>query len=152
MYHYEPERNEAKAFKDAGLRGTVGHVCFSWRKREDRKALTALAKKWHNKVDGLIRTSIDPHAPYTVDPEYMKELKTIREDLNEKYGSEEAPITWHIHVAETSDEPENTRKAFNVRPEHGMMYYLDSLGVLDKNVVAAHCVTLTDKDIVTMER
>jgi len=30
MYHYSAEENEAKAFADAGLRGVVGHVCFSW--------------------------------------------------------------------------------------------------------------------------
>jgi 5-methylthioadenosine/S-adenosylhomocysteine deaminase len=37
MYHYMPEENEAKAFADAGIRGVIGHVCFSWRKDEDRK-------------------------------------------------------------------------------------------------------------------
>ncbi|HVP93337.1 MAG TPA: amidohydrolase family protein, partial [Acidobacteriota bacterium] len=73
MYHYLPGKNEAKAFADAGLRGVVGHVCFSWRKKEDRKALRDLAENWHGKADGLIRISVDPHAPYTVDPEYMKE-------------------------------------------------------------------------------
>jgi 5-methylthioadenosine/S-adenosylhomocysteine deaminase len=75
MYHYSPDGNEAEAFADAGLRGVVGHVCFSWRKKEDKNALEDLAKKWHDKADGLIRVSVDPHAPYTVDPEYMKELR-----------------------------------------------------------------------------
>jgi len=83
MYHYTPEENEAKAFADAGLRGVIGHVCFSWRKNEDTEALEDLAKNWHNKADGLIRVSVDPHAPYSVDSEYMKELKVIREELNE---------------------------------------------------------------------
>ena len=151
MYHYTPEKNEAKAFADAGLRGVIGHVCFSWRKEEDRKALEELAKNWHSKADGLIRTSIDPHAPYTVDPEYMQELKAIRKKLNQKYGSEETPITGHIHVAETVDEPEKIREAFNVQPKNGVMEYLDSLGVLDEHVVAAHCVALTSKDMTVMK-
>jgi 5-methylthioadenosine/S-adenosylhomocysteine deaminase len=68
MYHYMPRENEAKALADAGVRGVVGHVCFSWRKDEDRRALEDLAKNWHNKAGGLIRVSVDPHAPYTVDP------------------------------------------------------------------------------------
>ena len=106
------EENEAKAFADAGLRGVVGHVCFSWRKKEDRNAIESLAKNWHDKADGLIRTNVDPHAPYTVDPGYMKELKAARNELNEKYGSEKAPIICHIHAAETSDEPEKVRQAF----------------------------------------
>jgi len=152
MYHYTPKENEAKAFADAGLRGIIGHVCFSWRKNEDRKALEDLAKNWHNKADGLTRVSVDPHAPYTVDPEYMKELKVIREELNDKYDSEKAPIICHIHAAETSDEMEKIRKAFNIQLKNGVMAYLDSLGVLDERLIAAHCVSLTDKDMTIMKK
>jgi len=152
MYHYSPEGNEAKAFTDVGLRGVIGHVCFSWRKKDDKKALQDLAKKWHNKVDGLIRASVDPHAPYTVDPEYMKELKRIRDELNEKYGSEETPIMWHTHIAETSDELEKIRNAFNIQLKNGVMAYLDSLGVLDENVIAIHCIALNDNDIEIMRK
>jgi 5-methylthioadenosine/S-adenosylhomocysteine deaminase len=151
MYHYTPEENEAKAFTGAGLRGIVGHVCFSWRKNEDKKALEDLAKNWHQKADGLIHVSVDPHAPYTVDPEYMKELKEISDELNEKYGSENAPIIWHTHVAETADEPEKIRRAFNVQAENGVIEYLDSLGVLNERVIAAHCVAVTDKDMQIMK-
>ena len=152
MYHYTPEENEAKAFADAGLRGVIGHVCFSWRKNEDREALEDLAKNWHNKADGLIRVSVDPHAPYSVDSEYMKELKVIREELNNKYGSEKAPIICHIHAAETSDEMEKIRKAFKIQFKNGVMAYLDSLGVLDERLIAAHCVALTDKDMAIMKK
>ena len=152
MYHYTPKENEAKAFADAGLRGVIGHVCFSWRKNEDREALEDLAKNWHNKDDGLIRVSVDPHAPYSVDSEYMKELKVIREELNDKYGSEKAPIICHIHAAETSDEMEKIRKAFNIRFKNGVIAYLDSLGVLDERLIAAHCVALTDKDMAIMKK
>ena len=152
MYHYTPKENEAKAFADAGLRGIIGHVCFSWRKNEDKKALEDLAKNWHNKADGLIRVSVDPHAPYTVDPEYIKELKVTREELNDKYGSEKAPIICHMHVAETSDETEKMRKAFNIPLKNGVMTYLDSLGVLDERLIAAHCVALTDKDMAIMKK
>jgi len=152
MYHYMPEENEAKAFKDAGLRGVIGHVCFSWRKEEDKRALEHLATNWHNEAEGLIRVSVDPHAPYTVDPEYMKELKLIKEELSGKYGIEKAPIIWHIHVAETADEPRKIEQAFNIQlGGKGVMEYLDALGVLDKHVIAAHCVALTDSDIKVMK-
>lgn len=147
MYHYTPEENEAKAFADAGLRGIIGHVCFSWREEEDRSALKELAKNWHNKADGLIRTSVDPHAPYTVSPEYMKELNEIRKELNKEYGSESAPIIGHIHVAETVDELEKIESAFNLRLKNGVMPYLDALGVLDEHLIVAHGVALTERDI-----
>jgi len=110
-----------------------------------------LAKKWHNKAEGLIRVSVDPHAPYTVDPEYMRELKELCMELNRKYGSEKAPIIWHIHVAETVDELDKIRKAFNVEVKGGVVEYLDSLGVLSSHVVAAHCVALTDKDVAILK-
>ncbi|MCK5631776.1 amidohydrolase family protein, partial [Candidatus Bathyarchaeota archaeon] len=71
MYHYSPEYNEARAFADAGLRGVIGHVCFSWRKEHDIQTLKKLAATWHGKEGGRLRVSVDPHAPYTVDPEYM---------------------------------------------------------------------------------
>lgn len=152
MYHYTDEYNEARAFAEAGLRGVVGHVCFSWRKKQDRKALQSLARSWHNKKDGLMRVSVDPHAPYTVDPEYMRELKVFTQELNEKYGSENAPIIWHTHVAETADEPEKIRKAFNVAFRGGVVEYLDDLGVLSSDVVAAHCVHLTERDLEILKK
>ena len=147
MYHYMPDYNEAKAFAEVGLRGVVGHVCFSWRKAEDRRMLEDLAKNWHGKCDGTIRVSVDPHAPYTVDPEYMKELRALTFSLNEKYASNNEPIIWHIHLAETEDEPQKIREAFNISIANGVIEYVDSLGVLGQDVVAAHCVHLTNRDI-----
>ena len=82
----------------------------------------------------------------------MKELKEIREELHWKYGSEKSPIICHIHVAETADEAEKIRNAFNIKLKAGVMEYLDSLGVLDKHVVAAHCVALTNRDITIMKQ
>jgi 5-methylthioadenosine/S-adenosylhomocysteine deaminase len=152
MYHFREDGNEAQALAEAGLRGVVGHVCFSWRKSEDRKALWSLAKNWHNKAGGLLRASVDPHAPYTVDPEYMRELRETTKELNERYGSSDTPIMWHMHVAETSDEPNKIEKAFKVSVKGGVVEYLDSLGVLKGDVIAAHCVSLTSKDIDVLRR
>ena len=147
MYHYMNEYNEARAFAETGLRGIIGHVCFSWRKKEDEKALITLAKDWHDKANGLIRTSVDPHAPYTVDLEYMKELKDLTRELEGKYGSPNTPIIRHMHVAETSDEMEKIKQTFNVSFEGGVIEYLDSLDVLGRDLIASHCVALTPKDI-----
>ncbi|KPV62800.1 MAG: N-ethylammeline chlorohydrolase [Candidatus Bathyarchaeota archaeon BA2] len=152
MYHYAKDGSEAEAFAEAGLRGVVGHVCFSWRKDEDRKALRELAKDWHGKANGLIRASVDPHATYTVDPEYMKELREITNELNEKYGSPDSPIMWHMHVAETEDETEKIRQAFNISIQGGVVEYLDSLDVLGSDIVATHCVALTQRDIKILKK
>ncbi len=151
MYHYLEDYNEAMAFAEVGLRGIIGHVCFSWRKDHDRKALEELARKWHGKVNGTIRVSIDPHAPYTVDPEYMRELRAITSDLNEKYASSSKPIIWHTHLAETEDEARKTEESFGVAVKNGIVDYMSSLGVLGGDVVAAHCVHLTRRDIETLK-
>lgn len=152
MYHYVHNENEAKALAEVGLRAVVGHVCFSWRKDEDKKALNALARDWHGKAKGRIRASVDPHSAYTVDPEYMRELKEIKRELNQKYGSQDNPVMWHTHIAETEDEPEKIRKAFKVPVKGGVLEYLDSLGVLEKDVIAAHCVYLSSKDISILKK
>jgi 5-methylthioadenosine/S-adenosylhomocysteine deaminase len=147
MYHYMEDYNEAMAFAEVGLRGVIGHVCFSWRKDHDRKALNDLAGRWHGKADGTIRVSVDPHAPYTVDPEYMGELRAITLELNERYGSSGEPIIWHTHLAETEDEARKIKESFGVTVENGVVDYMDSLGVLSGDVVAAHCIHLTGRDM-----
>ena len=150
MYHYaHPEWNEAKAIAEVGLRGVVGHVCFSWRKEEDRRALDGLIRRWHGAEGGRIRASVDPHAPYTVDPDYMVELRGLTDHYNERYG-DLGRVTFHIHVAETPDEPDKIKEAFGVEVREGVLAYLDELGVLKPDVVAAHCVALTDRDIQVM--
>jgi 5-methylthioadenosine/S-adenosylhomocysteine deaminase len=77
----------------------------------------------------------------------MKELRSVTAELNEKYGSPSSPIMWHMHVAETEDESEKIRQAFNVSIKGGVVEYLDSLNVLDSDVIATHCVFLTQRDI-----
>jgi 5-methylthioadenosine/S-adenosylhomocysteine deaminase len=50
---------------------------------------------------------------------------------------------YHIHLSETKTEVENAQKNYGLTP----VAYLHSLGVLDKNTVAAHCVWLDNHDI-----
>lgn len=149
MYHYAPEFNEARAVAEVGIRGVVGHVCFSWRKDEDLKLTKSLTETWHGAENGKIRVSVDPHAPYTVDPDYMVELWNMTLELNEKYR-EKGPIISHIHLAEAADEADRIRRTFGVDLNGGVIEYLDKLGVLDRLTLAAHCVHLSEKEIVIL--
>lgn len=144
MYHYAPDYSEAKAIMDSGMRGVVGHVCFSWRREDDLKLTDHLYREWHGK-DGRIRVSIDPHACYTVDPSYMVELHNLCLELNDK--SHESPVTFHTHLAETEDEPVKVKKAFGVETGKSVVSYMEKLGVLDEYTVAAHCVYVSEDDI-----
>ncbi|MCX8171681.1 MAG: amidohydrolase family protein, partial [Candidatus Bathyarchaeota archaeon] len=85
--------------------------------------------------------------PYTVDPDYMRELRAVTHELNGKYASADAPIIWHTHLAETEDEAHKIRDSFGISISNGVVDYVDSLGVLGGDVVAAHCVHLTPRDI-----
>lgn len=147
MYHYRPGLNEAKAFADAGARAAIGHVCFSWRKDEDRRMLKDLAENWHGAAGGLIRVTVDPHAPYTVDPAYMQELHQMRLDLNERLRAGKEPVVTHMHLAETADEAQKVQRAYGLGPERSVIRHLDRLGVLDSHVIAAHCVHIAPEDM-----
>jgi 5-methylthioadenosine/S-adenosylhomocysteine deaminase len=52
-----------------------------------------------------------------------------------------------MHVAEMPDEVANSRKNFNKTP----VEYLDSIGLLSKRLVAAHCIFVTDSDIALLK-
>jgi len=152
MYHYtDPELNEANAISNVGLRAVVGHVCFSWRKEDDRRCIDSLVKKWHGGKNGLVKVSIDPHSPYTVDPDYLKELRIITDEYNERY-LEKGIITYHIHVAETKDEAKMIEEAFKVKVDRGIFTYLDSLNILKDDTVAAHCIWLSKDDIAILSK
>ncbi|MFX0092068.1 MAG: amidohydrolase family protein [Candidatus Hodarchaeota archaeon] len=166
MYHFSP--SEARAISEVGIRASVGHVCFSWRKDLDRRSTRELAKDWHNKANGLIRVSVDPHAPYTVDPEYWQELRDLTNELNKRYGNDNAPIIVHAHLAETDDEVQKTKdflKSQEINPEFweknpkgGVFEYLDALdfftpdGKEESDVIAAHSVSTTSGDHKIMQK
>jgi 5-methylthioadenosine/S-adenosylhomocysteine deaminase len=149
MYHYAPDYSEAKAVMDSGMRGVIGHVCFSWRKEDDLKLTNSLYRGWHGR-DGRIRVSIDPHACYTVDPEYMVELHRLCLELNDE--NPENPVIVHTHLAETRDEPMKVEKAFGVEVGGSVISYMEKLGVLDEYTVAAHCVHVSGEDISILAR
>jgi 5-methylthioadenosine/S-adenosylhomocysteine deaminase len=74
-----------------------------------------------------------PHAVYTASSEVLSELKEFAEDLGSVY---------HIHVSETRSEVEDFVKENYATP----LQHLDNLGVLDENLIAAHCVWMMDEE------
>ncbi|RLG58685.1 N-ethylammeline chlorohydrolase [Candidatus Geothermarchaeota archaeon] len=153
MYHYFPEHNEAKAFAEIGIRGMIGHACFSWRKEKDKKLILDSVSKWHGRERGRLRVSIAPHAPYTVDPEYLRELEMLREELNEKYGEEMGEIIMCTHVAETKNEVKQIEETWRVKlPDHSIIKYLDRLGILSKSLLIAHAIYVSSSDMDIMAR
>lgn len=85
----------------------------------------------------LIKPAVAPHAIYTCSKETLLRAKA----LADKYA---LPI--HLHLSETKWEVNESIKNFGKRPAE----YLYSIGFLDKNLLAAHCVWLDSKEIELM--
>lgn len=90
-------------------------------------------KNWRDPSGGRIQIAIAPHSIYTVGAERLK----LSARVAAEYG-----IPLHIHVSETLTEVEDCKKAHGTTP----VRYLDSLGVLNSNVIAAHCVHVDEEE------
>lgn len=84
--------------------------------------------------DEQIKLAYGPHAPYTCPPELLREIL----DRSKRSG-----IPIHIHVAESVAEVEQITAEYGRTP----VAHLDSLGFFDAQVLAAHCVHLTQDEI-----
>jgi len=91
-----------------------------------------LLAKWANHP--LVTIGVSAHSPYTTSSAVIKKGK----DLADKRR-----VPFNIHVAETRGEVEFTHKEFGMSP----VEYLDRIGALGSNVVAAHSVHLNADDI-----
>lgn len=141
MYYHEDE--VAKAVKEVGLRAILGETIIGFPVVDAPQPYGGLAyaekfiQEWQD--DPLITPAVAPHASYTVSPDYLKQAKK----LADKY---DVPIL--IHMSEIADEIAltNTRLP-NAISQDSIVSFLDSLGFLDDNVVAAHSNYLSPADI-----
>lgn len=128
----------AKAVGESGLRGFLSYGMVD--QFDQAKALLERenTRKFFEHVQALdnplIRFALGPHAPYSCSEETLLWAK----DFAEKIGA-----IVHVHIAETRREQADFQK------QHGMrvVEYLDKIGALSKNMLAAHCVWLTKSEI-----
>lgn len=137
MYYFESDI--ARETKAAGLRGVLGETLIDF-PAPDNKTWDAMiaymreyARTW--KGDRLITPAFAPHAPFTVSKEHLQQVRALATELG-------IPIL--IHVSETKDELRQVAEKQN-----GMTpgVYLDSIGFLGDDVVAAHGVHLTPDEL-----
>jgi 5-methylthioadenosine/S-adenosylhomocysteine deaminase len=104
---------------------------------ENEQAITEsreLAGKWNGKANGRIKFILGPHAPYTCPPDYLKRVMELAEELK---------VGVHIHLAETAGECADIKRMYGKTP----VAHLESLGLFEHEVLAAHCVHLSEQDI-----
>ena len=135
MYFFEDViAEEAKA---AGIRGVMNESLIdfptvSFKSVEEGLARSErLIRDWEG--DALIHPSVTVHAPYTCSKDTLLKAKRL---------ADKESVLLQIHVAETRKEVEDIKARTGMPPAE----YLYSIGLLDSNVIAAHCVWLNEKE------
>jgi cytosine/adenosine deaminase-related metal-dependent hydrolase len=140
MYYFEDE--VARGAKQLGLRGVLGETIVNFPAPDAPAAYGGLdyAKKFAAayRGDPLVTPALAPHAPYSLDADHLKEIARDSAALD-------LPVL--IHLAEMTDEVATLRKERNQTP----VEYLDALGLLNRRLIAAHCIFVNDTDIALLK-
>jgi 5-methylthioadenosine/S-adenosylhomocysteine deaminase len=135
MYYFEDAI--AEETKAAGMRGVLGETFIDFPAPDNKSEAEMLAytekflKRWQG--DPLIHAAPAPHSIYTCSKKTLQDSAA----LARKYH---APIL--IHVAEMKKERDDSEKANGMSP----VAYLEKIGVLGPDIVAAHCIFVDEAD------
>jgi 5-methylthioadenosine/S-adenosylhomocysteine deaminase len=135
MYYFEDA--VAEETKAAGMRGVLGETFIDFPAPDNKSEAEMLAyterflKKWQG--DALIHAAPAPHSIYTCSKKTIQDAAA----LASKYH---APLL--MHVAEMKKERDDSEKQNGMSP----VQYLEKLGVLGPELVAAHCIFVDEAD------
>ncbi|MCL6515520.1 amidohydrolase [Alicyclobacillus sp.] len=130
----------ARAVEESGLRGVLSWGMVGLDEQSRASGLgnsRAFFERWNGAADGRIRVTLGPHAPYTCPPDYLAQVA----DLSAALG---APV--QIHLSETRREVEECLEQHGTTP----IQLAERCGLLQRPVLAAHCVHLTEEDVALM--
>ena len=141
MYFYE--ERVVKAVEKVGLRAVLapGIIEAEDTSRGERtlKEAVEMAQKYHGHANGRIRICLGPHAVYTCSPDLLAKVRERASALN---------VGIQIHLAES-------REMVNlVREKYGLseVELLESIGFLRSDVLAAHCIYLSEREMRLMAK
>jgi len=128
----------ARAAARVGMRACVGMILIKfptvWAGDPAEYLRKGLALRDEYKGHPLISTAFAPHAPYTVDDEYLVKIRRLADEL-------EVPV--HTHLHETADEVLGSVVDCGARP----LARLDRLGLVSPMLMAVHMTQLEDAEI-----
>ena len=129
MYFYMED--VARAIDEAGIRAVLSYGMIDFgdeeRRENEIKENLELFKNCNGMADGRIKVFFGPHSPYTASEELLIKVRELADEYN---------MGIHIHVSETQKEIDDKLEERGVRP----FEYLDQIGFLGPDVVAAHSV------------
>ncbi len=140
---YFHEEKIAKAVEKAGLRAVLAPGIIEAENREKGERMlkesVEFAQKYNGYADGRVTAQLGPHAVYTCSPQLLTQT---REEAS-KLG-----IGMHIHVAESKQMAKLVKKRYGLTE----IELLESINFLKSNVLAAHCIYLTEKEMRIMAK
>lgn len=122
-----------------GMRGVLGVTLVDTMQDDEKEKSFELIESAAHDNRSLVTLSVAPHAIYTAGEGLLRRSA----DAARRNG-----VKLHIHLSETRNEVEDCMKQHGCTP----VAYLDKIGFLDADVIAAHAVHLTDEDIRILAR
>lgn len=139
MYYFEADIAQATA--DAGLRGVLGQTIlkFPAPDADSYDESLAYARRFIEDWRGhpLITPAVAPHAPYSSTEELLRRSAELAIEFD-------VPVL--IHIAETQQEVEDQLAQF----EMTVVPWVESVGLLEAKVLAAHCVHINTAEMHTL--
>ncbi|RLG14809.1 MAG: amidohydrolase [Candidatus Nanohalarchaeota archaeon] len=132
----------ARAADEMGLRANISAVfidMFDNQKAKEQiernEKLFIQSQQYSNRIN----FALGPHSIYTVSEKSLLWAKKFADKHN---------LMIHIHLSETEKEADDCIKKRKKRP----VEYLEDIGFLGDNVIAAHCIHANDKEIKILKK
>lgn len=136
MYFHEDM--VARAVERAGLRAVLASGIIEAGDMERGERLlregVEFARRFHGFADGRVGVCLGPHTVYTCSPNLLIRARERASELN---------IGMHIHLAESKETVKSVKKKYGFTE----VALLESLGFLRSDVLAAHCIYLSDEEM-----
>ena len=115
------------AVEASGMRAAIGITVLDGHPKSQTEAIKDYIRNWQDPTGGRIQLVMAPHSVYTVRAERLRRCANFARHNG---------LLLHIHLSETRREVEDCIRAHGTTP----VRYLDKLGFLGQDVIAAHCV------------
>ncbi len=127
----------AKVVEETGIRAALGYGMIEGLNEDSETKLKnreKFVKNWNGAANGRITTMYAPHSAASCSKGFLIKVK----ELAKKDGAR-----IHIHVLETEDELKLMKKSYGMCS----INLLNNINMLGPDVLAAHCIWLSDDDI-----
>ncbi len=116
-----------------GMRAAIGITVMENHSKTVTEGKKEFIREWQDPTGGRIRLVMAPHAIYTVGERKLRDCAAF---------AREHGMLLHIHLSETVKEVEDCLLEHGTTP----VRYLDRIGFLGPDVIAAHCVHVDDEE------